>query len=439
MRTRKKSGKKSIFSSSKGTLKRKVLIIITLIVLLTVAIITVSYLVKNNANKKKKLDIIVNFPGQGTESINLSDKESSDNMRIGVNSKLYFDGLVADTIAIPYSTREREAILSGSFRLSDQVELLSFYAQTGDKKRYKELFKNINLKFKTKDGLYNSFLPESEELVFSASTNIRLSRALFEGYATFGNNEYVERAIEISEGVYLLSKDDKILPAEIKIKLAKATPTPNLEASPTPKPTATPTEDIEFIPETILAVDISTIDLYALKLLTQIDSKWEQIYNNSLQIILNSKLNYPGPFFSEGYYPENDGYTAYISQSQAAFDFKRQIMAALHLAEVGELDKETYSYIKEKLINDRAFYTKYDLLTGAQGSGTESIIGYAAMANIARIFKDDVVYELCAGRIFWNSATSYTSKIFGLTFIEESDGTIISSAFDSIFSIKALY
>lgn len=101
--------------------------------------------------------------------------------------------------------------------------------------------------------------------------------------------------------------------------------------------------------------------------------------------------------------------------------------------------KDGISYLKEQLYNTKTFYKSYNILTASPGTEEESISGYAMMARIARIANDKVTYDLCVERLFWNTATSATSKIYGLPFMETEDGTIRVYSSDAILSLKAIY
>lgn len=401
----------------------------------------------------------VGFPGEAHDEMGTTPSEASDNMKIGLSSRLMVDGLLAEYCKIPGDMVKKKLVVSGRFLFSDQIELLSFYAEQGDKRGFYDLYQRIGSRFKGSDGLYtiDTGIPSdaasdaadgsdtgnagnsgtSEDSPVSVSSNIRYCRVLLEGYARFSDRKYLKSAAELSELLYPLCRTSGIPPADITIILSGDTPTPDFSATPTPRPTALPSDNPDII-TSIKAIDISSIDLYALKLLGSLDPKWDSVYAESLRVVQGASISYPVPLFQAGYYPDTKGYAPYLGASPE-FDFDRQLMTALHLAEVGELGESTYAFLRQELMNSRAFFRTYNILTAAAVSPAESVTGYACMARLARISNDPVVYEFCVGRIFWNSADSYTSKIFGLTFFEAEDRTVWSFAKETILSLKALY
>lgn len=381
----------------------------------------------------------VGFPGEATDTMDASMKEASDNMKIGLSAKLMVDGLLAEYCTIPGGTVKKSLEIAGSFLFSDQVEMLSFYAEQGDRRGFRDLYRTIGSRFQGPDGLYVRQIgagsgSTSKVLV---SSNIRFCRVLLEGYARFGNKEYLESAASLSELLLPLCSQYGIPPAEVTIVFSSVTPTPDFSATPTPKPTAEPSMDPGDAVSSE-AVDLSAIDLYALQLLGALDPKWTAVYDASLAIVEGALIGDPAPLYQAGYYPGSKGYAPYFG-TVPEFDFDRQMMTALHLAEVGQLGGPTYAYLKQLLMNSRAFYRTYSILTAAPSSTAESVTGYACMARIARILDDSAVYDFCTGRIYWNSADSYTSRIFGLTFLQTDDQTVWSYAKETILSLNALY
>jgi hypothetical protein len=271
----------------------------------------------------------------------------------------------------------------------------------------------------------------------SVSDQIRYCRVLIEAFDRFGQERDLSLLKSLSGQLLPLCKENNLLPQEMSIALPQATLTPDFTATPTPKPSAIPTIEPSKITY-IGAVDLSSIDLYALKLLTVLNAEWDDVYENCLEVIQNAAIDDPVPFYYAGYSIRKEGYVPYLTES-AQFVFEDQMEILLHLAEVSELRESSFSYMKQILFNTNTYYGAYDILTGKSITETESITGYAMMARVARIRKDRELYDLCISRILWNTATSSTSDIYGLPFRTLADGSIRAYASDTVSALKALY
>ncbi|MHB1454949.1 MAG: hypothetical protein ACYCYM_13480 [Saccharofermentanales bacterium] len=433
----KAAGYDALSGRRRMTRKQALLLYVCLLLAICLVLVGIAYAIRQFRSSTVSFNGTVAFPGEAADTMDTSADEASDNMKIGLSSKLMVDGLLAEYCKIPGDDVKKKLVVAERFLFSDQIELLSFYAEQGDRRKFNDLYTLINARFQGPDGLYLKYAGLTADTASSTSSNIRYCRVLLEGYARFSDKDYVETAAALSRLLYPLCKPYGIPPAEITIHISGSTPTPDFSATPTPKPTAQPSATPDII-ASVKAVDISAIDLYALKLLGGIDARWDAVYSASLAVVQGASISIPAPLFQAGYYPDTKGYAPYLGTSPE-FDFDRQMMTALHLAEVGQLDDSTYSYLKQQLMNSRAFYRTYNILTAAPASTAESVAGYACMARIARISNDPVIYEFCTGRIYWNSADSYTSRIFGLTFYEAEDKTVWSYAKETILSLKALY
>jgi hypothetical protein len=412
-------------------------------------------------------DIAAVFPGKAVGTMDESASEQADHLRKGVAAKLMKDGLVAEYCRVPGEPVKKTLEQSDRFLLADQIEWMSFLAEQGDKRGFRELYESVVQRYARPMGLFaeepdrtdsveaedsgkdpgddnsdnndgnddndkNDDTPRS-----SVAHNIRFCRVLLEGYVRFDDARYLTAARELSEILVPLCEKYGLPPHETWIVQAIATPTPDFSATPTPRPTGTPSMEPDPS-NAIHVIDLSTIDLVALELLTALDPRWDAIYEKSRAVIRGALLSEPAPLFQAGYDPDNDGYAPYLGTSPA-FDTDRQMAIALHLSEVGELPDRTYAYLKQLVMNNRAFYRSYNILTAAPMPSRESIKGYASMARMARMADDPVLYAFCVGRIYWNSADSPTSRIFGLTFFETDDETIWAYADEAIPALKALY
>ncbi|MHB1483256.1 MAG: hypothetical protein ACYCYI_01205 [Saccharofermentanales bacterium] len=390
-----------------------------------------------------KLNMKLDFPGSMVQDMTFAKQKSAKEMKSMFLSKLTDNTGVLEYYQIAGKSGNPPAKVSEFMDLDDQLELLSFYAEQKNEKDFKILNNWINEKFQTNNGFYadkisssSQRIPAGAQVVVTAS-QIRYCRILLEGYARFGRASYFRSAKNLSESVYPLCKADKILPAETRIALPEETPTPDYSATPSPKSTMTPAIDETKI-RYINAVDLSEIELYALKILSSVDDKWNPIYMNCVEIVKNALISDPVPLFEGGYDIAHKSYIPFLYQNPE-FIFEDQMKIALHLAEISELNEQTFAYLKQQLFNTKSFYQRYSILTGIASTEDESITGYAMMARVARIREDKESYELCIQRIAWNTATISGSSIYQLPFRTMPNGGIRAFSSDVTRSLKALY
>jgi hypothetical protein len=413
-----------------------------------------------------KIKFEATFPGSALGTFDSSKNTSSTNMRNSMTKIM-----TSDTFALEYfqtKSDKGQIITSKSqiLRFSDQVELLSYYAERGSKKSFNLLNDRIIESFKLQTSLFATEIStktmkadeaKSETLV---AEQISYCRALIEGYSKFGQRRDLDLVKSLSSKLLPLCAKDNVLPAQTRIAVPKEGSIPDFSSTPTPKPTqtsgisqnsstnqtstgqssrvATPTAAPQKDTSYMNVVDLSSIDIYSIKLLGQLDKGWIPVYENCFNILKGALMDSDTPLYFAGYDIESKGYIPYLGTA-ADYEFDQQMKIILHLAECGFTNEPTISHLKEQLFNTKTFFKSYNILTATPGTEVESISGYAIMARIARIANDKVTYELCVERILWNTATSATSKIYGLPFQETEDGTIRVYSSDAISSLKAIY
>ncbi len=387
----------------------------------------------------------INVVLHGTKSVDMDYSESvlSARLKDGMEKILMTDeGFLTSDFTVEWIEGNTNFTNSEYILFSDQIELLSFYVRQNDRKSFNKLYNSINEKFKDERGFFaEKIYMQSQKIVPSAeiliSEQIMYTRVLLEGYSVFKNVKYFNLADTISNAILPLCAEDNMVPANFEIALPPPPPTPDFAATPTPKPEITPIiplEDIRYINVT----DISRIDLYALKLLTQIDEGWFVIYQNAFDIMKNSYLSGDFSYYRPAYDTTAKSYIPFKAESPL-FVTTDQLRIMLSLAEVGEVNYPAYSYIKQMIMNFKILYSTYQIPSGTPGTQNQSLEGYALMAKLARIMQDEQVYEICVEKIFWNTANSTTSPIFGLIFQNESETVVKTYAGYVITALNSLY
>jgi len=391
----------------------------------------------------KSISFHAAFPGSKTADLTYESIKAALDMKEGLQKKLIQTAGVLEYYQIAGKTGTPPALKSTNMLFSDQIELLSFYVEQKNRNAFGKLNTWIKSTFQAENGLFVKKVDSATQkrpdgdLQISASEQIRYCRVLIEAYDRFGQEEDLNLVKALSEQMYPLCKGNNLLPPELSVALPEKTPTPDFTATPEPKPSAAPTIDASKITY-IGVVDVSSIDLYALQLLSFVNAGWGDVYKNCLDVIQNAAIDDPVPFYQAGYNVLESGYVPYLA-TDPKFILEDQMKIMLHLAEVSKIRESTFAYLKQQLYNTNTFYETYQILTGTPSSGSESISGYAYMARIARIRQDKELYDRCIDKIAWNTATSSTSDIYGLPFQTDSDGAIRAFAKDAVSALKAYY
>ena len=385
----------------------------------------------------------VTYPGSKTGTFTYESQKATKDLLDGFYKNLKPKTTVFEYYQIAGKTGTPPASISEYVFLDDQLELLGFYVEQNDKAKYSELNEWIKTAFKSSNGLFVKRLVSADLQIPAGDQEIRIAeqihycRILIEGYDRFGQAGDLNMVKTLSTQIYPFCKEKSMLPPEMTIALPQETSIPDFSATPIPKPSILPTIDPAQI--TYLGVvDLSDIDLYALKLLSSVDEGWNAVYTNCLDVVQKAAIEDPVPFYQAGFDPVKNGYVPYLTQN-AEFVFEYQIKIILHLAEVSQMRELTFSYLRQQLFSTRTFFESYQIPTLTPTTENESNIGYALMARIARIREDKDLYDLCVDRIKWTTATNVDSQIYGLPFRTKTDGTILAYANDAIAAIKAFY
>lgn len=424
----------------KNRFKKKKSVIIIILVLIVILVLP-AILFKNLISKRPDIEVV--FHGTKTENFDYSKSIYSARLKSKLEKILIDDnGFLIEDFNVEWIEGKADFNYSTNLLFSDQIKLLSFYVRQNDKRSFARLYGSINDKFMDERGLFAEYVDTqsingkglTEILVYE---QIYYARVLLEGYSVFKNKRYYDMAENISKLILPLCQKDNIVPSKIMIALPPPSPTPDFAATPTPKPEITPVippEDITYLSVT----DLSKIDLYALLLLSQIDTAWNGIYDNTLAIIKNSYMQGDFSYFRPAYDVTTKTYIPFTGDAPL-FVTAQQVRIMSALAETGEINYPAFSYMKQILLNTNNLFATYQIPSGTPGTQAQSIEGYSLLAKLSRIVEDEQVYNACIEKIFWNTATSPTSPIFGLVFEREDENSVKVNSGDVVSSLLSLY
>jgi len=311
---------------------------------------------------------------------------------------------------------------------TDQILLLRLYVAQGEKKSAKTLLKAIEKDFTDDNGNMvghrsiseisaisdsapkNAYVPELEDPLLTAGVSLEANcaylRALLEYYSKWGTPEDWSRIEELaaliySDGQFLYDRVfDPLQPIAILAGLEDSQAF--LDANP---------EIIEAYPTLMLAA----LDLQAFRMLAEADEKYQPMYEDALVLVEGGLLTEEVPLFSLAFSEESGGYVFYIGE-EAEVQLVPSLKTMLHLAEVGELPKESLAWIKEQIFNSGYLYERYDIISGKPTSEIEATEAYGLVLQIAAVSGDTDLYLRTLSRLERSLATLDSSAAKYLIF-----------------------
>lgn len=430
--------------SKKSKINKKVFLNLSILVA-AILIFTMGLFVLNNFfNYMHDPEFDVVFHCSGTDDMSYADEFETARMHDGLRKILLNETLLTEYYEVNWHRGKVFTKHSEKYLLSDQINLLSFYARENERTGFRNLNAIIEMEFMNEEGLFvdSIYLNEHREKKtdgeISFYSQVSYCRALIEGYFRFGNSSYLELAKQISELIYpVFKRNNMMFPPGLAIEFSGPSPTPDFSATPTPRPTVTPTLSPEDIRK-FYVVDLSEIDLYGLLLLGEINKGWHEVYENAVGIMEKSLVAEPFIFYRPFYNSVDGTYISYYKEAPK-YDFGSQVKILYNLARVDRMNMDLYSQIRRHLYNTQTFYSHYNIIGNSPASSDESVKAYAYMAYLARIQKDNSTYDLCIERILWNTATSTTSPIYGLPFVEWDEDFVYVYSSDVVDALRALY
>ncbi len=319
----------------------------------------------------------------------------------------------------------------------DQVLLLRHAAESGDQGDFQRLYKYLTEQRTDPSGR----LLESDGRPAGNRASLDALRAMAEAYSAWGGKDL---AAEIRRGSgALLDAGGRLgVPPDADVVLPGPSPTPVNLSTPTPAPTASGTSGpstaaATAAPQTRPYCALAGLDLYAMRLLSAIDTRWEPAAAASLEAIRSAYIGTALPLYRAGADPVTGSTVAYAGDSPVV-DTMDALLVVLHLCEVGEQRSESIAWIRRGLYNDGEICSSYAIVSGEPFDRSENPAVYAVVARIARILGDEELYNLAADRLLWHVADLRTSPAYGTVFRETEDGRIEILASDNAWALLGL-
>ncbi|WIF93966.1 glycosyl hydrolase family 8 [Caminicella sporogenes] len=277
-----------------------------------------------------------------------------------------------------------EKVASGHEILSESEGLIMlYYVRTRDKDEFDKHFDIVKNKMLNKTGLVKWRIKEDNyNLAYSNATidDLRIIRSLIYAYDIWKDKRYYKTLKKISEALLKFNVYKNCLNNYFDIKhkyKAKE-------------------------------IDISYIDLYTMKLLSNIDRQWDKIYKKGIQVINKGYLSDKLPLYKKTYDIEKNKYL-----DKDVINSIDVLLVVLHLSEVGLVKKETLEWIKDQMIYGGGIYAEYDIKTGKAINDVECTAIYAIAARIAKIAGDESLYKLLVKKMLSLQVLDKSSPLYG--------------------------
>ena len=345
-------------------------------------------------------------------------------------------GLLAQRYTLAGRFGEPPAERSAVIMARDQLIFGQYLLEQDRRDAFRDWWRLFSNEFRREDHLFDSITGQNQtdqnQTGIDLHVNMSVLRLLAQSISRWPDQHRQADLLSLSDQMLKLGSSG--FAANYDAAVPTVPPIPDPGATPTPRPSVTPavTDPIA----TLRVLSLSSIDLYTMRQLSSLDSRWQSLYDRYLPIVRDGYINDNLPLYALGYI-EGTGYLPFSGISPAV-NTAEALRTLLHLCEVGEDNPRSISWLRDQLFNRRAIYESYHIAQNTPFSSAECIPSYAIVARIARIKGDADLYQAAVNRLLWHQATSRTSAAFSAVFREESSGLFHILALDNSMALLAL-
>ncbi len=321
----------------------------------------------------------------------------------------------------------------------DQLAAARVALEGGDRTALQADLARIRKVFRTEQGLLagSAVLDSTARPVrstgFSTAATLGWLRLLAESSEFLNTTDLLADLRTGSDAFLALTGSDGLVPADSSLAILKTPPRADPGATPTPRPSVTPTPEVESVRSVIR---ISDLDLYAMKLLQPLDSRWQTVLARSQDLVRGAVLVGTVPLFQYAYDPAVGDYIGFAG-SQPVIGLEESLLTLLHVEEAGERLPETLTWFRSRFYESALLPEQVNRASGAATSDDECVAGYAILARVARIADDSMLYSRAIERLAWHTATNVRSAALGAIFRTDPDDRIRVAAHDNLWALLA--
>ena len=291
-------------------------------------------------------------------------------------------------------------ITKGHSVLSESEGIMMLYAVNADNKKLFDDNFNIVRKMRLKNGLI-SWRKEGDKNSDSSATidELRIIKALLLANNRWDKFYYKFYAVNIANSVLKHAEENGTL--------------------------------VDYVDEygKSNTTSLCYLDLPVMKILGQLDSKWNEIYETSNKIIDHGRVSKDVPLYRKTFYEDTKKYDC-----DKNIDFLLSTIVILNRVEAGENEEDSIKWIKDKFKKDGFLVSTYDSKSGEPTSKIESPSIYANVALIANHIGDEKLFNKAIDKLKYYQIKNNESLLFG-GFGDEKNNSVYS--FDNLNALLA--
>ncbi len=294
---------------------------------------------------------------------------------------------------------------SGHEILSESIGLaMLYFVENNNRKLFDRQLKYMEQKMTNEVGLIKWRIREDNVNLSKTSATIddlRIIRALLHASLKWDDKKYLYRAYEISQAVYKYNVEKNYLCNYYDL-VAK---------------------------EKNHEIDLSYIDLFTIRGLSNIDEKWTKVLKVNIDIVKEGFISEELPLYYKTYDLERKAF-----KGQSKINSIDALLVLLHLSEINMAPQSSIDWIKSQFDKYNGVYMEYNVKTGTPFTKEESTAVYAIIARIAKQIEDKDLYHKAISRMISLQVQNPSSEIYG-SFGNDIDKKVFS--FDNLQALLA--
>lgn len=440
------------------TLKQKIIAVLLLIAAISAVMAYLLY-VRTFGNAAQITLSPHDNPGFEWEQI-AADNNIMSNYLFGRTKKLMLtnggdDVLIPTYYKIAGRLVSQPAESSQVYDLSDQAWLLDCYVYAGDAVAARNLKNKVVSRFHSDSGLYYSFtgdkVTEEQKEIKTTEDNLAWLEAYLRYYCSYGTSRDFAEVKKLIAAIFdetgavrpehldIARYADSLYYSLDKPETADQSGNSSLdEALGINKENGQDTsEEAGTNLKKVVGVKLSNVRLPLIYDLEKNNLIAEGAYSRALKLVKDAKDGDGVPFYAYAYEKTENGTNYIYSGSRAGtVDVGESIVVMANLARMKELDGDSYTEIKNLILNEGRIYNNYYIATGNYG-GSEAYRQYNYALELAYDMDDRDLYRGVCDAVGVRVATKSSSPAIYMIFREQ-DGRYVFYASDNLGVRKAV-
>ena len=303
------------------------------------------------------------------------------------------------------SNKRKEYATGHEILAESEGLIMSFYLKTREQQKYDWHFDFLTEKMISPTNSLRWRVSEdtrSGSNISASVDDLRVIRALFEGYQLWGNSKYQQLYLKLEKALRQKSVVDSYL--------------------------------VDYYHQDLPAsvTTLSYLDLKTIKLLTNINSEWDNVYKSSLSIIKRGFISDSLPMYYKQYDLNRENFV-----HDDTINLIDSLLTLLHLAEVNQHSDLSIDWLKEQISVHGRLYCVYDLDSGEPSPAQhyESTAVYAIAMRVCLVLDEYELYHTLAAMMLELQVMDLNNEVYGAF----ADGRSLQAySYDNLQAILAL-